>query len=507
MKRNWLFMLGLLAGLLAGCTLGAPPPSGGAPTSGVQQPAESTSVPTEGGGKTVEGQVYVEQVEIVMLESFPVQVNAIVRGNLADACTTLSGADVNRQDNLFQITLQAARPADAICAAVLTPFEQTVPLDVVGLPAGTYMVDANGVQRAFTLSVDNVSPTEAAQATPTAVTLSSPTPEASPTPTTTFTPTPTPTTAEGACTNRINFVGENVPDDSSFAVGTTFEKTWTLENAGSCTWTEKYAAVFVDGNQMGATSPVPLPKSVAPGQKVTIRVTFTTPDQPGTYRSVWRLQDEKGVQFGPGKQGDGQFWVQIVATESSSNLELGEPTWVDPMDNATHWYLVETENTTFAIKDGALQMTAKTPGAADEWGLAQYNVADDLYLEVDFKTGDTCSGLDRYGVIVRAPKPDRGYVFGFSCDGRFRLYLWDGDSYTGLQEWKAHPAIRTGPGVMNTLGIWVKGKQFKLYANGQLLATAEDTTFDNGQFGLFIASADTPKFKVRVEETRYWALK
>ncbi|GAB4520667.1 MAG: hypothetical protein Fur0018_00390 [Anaerolineales bacterium] len=507
MKYKGLIFYGaLVVMLVSACTLGTQSPAGGAPPLGEQQPAETPSVPQGGaenpsGGQSPTGQVFVDQVEIVLMESFPLQAAAIVRGSLSDACTTLSGVDVQRQGNVFRVNLHTERPADAVCAQVLTPFEENVSLDVAGLSAGTYTVDVNGVQRAFTLSVDNTLP---AEATPTVVALPSLTPVPSPTPTATFTPLPT--TAESTCTNRINFVGESVPDDSSFAVGTTFEKTWTLENAGSCTWTEKYAAVFVDGEAMGAASPVTLPKEVAPGQKVTVRVTFTTPAKPGTYRSVWRLQDASGVQFGPGKNGDGRFWVQIVATESSGNLGLGNPTWVDAMDKATYWYLVDTANTVFAIKDGALEMTAKTPGAADEWGLAQYTAVDDFYLEVDFKTGDACTGLDRYGVIVRAPKPDRGYVFGFSCDGRFRLYQWDGDSYTGLQEWRAHPAIRTGPGQTNTLGIWVKGKQFKLYANGQLLGSAEDATFDKGQFGVFIASGESPKFKVRVEETRYWEL-
>jgi len=39
---------------------------------------------------------------------------------------------------------------------VLAPFEEIIPLEVYGLPAGTYTVDVNGVQATFDLEVDNI---------------------------------------------------------------------------------------------------------------------------------------------------------------------------------------------------------------------------------------------------------------------------------------------------------------------------------------------------------------
>ncbi len=497
--------LAFVAGLLlAGCTLGAQPPASRTPaqpagqeTVAPEAPALPQGTEATSGGGTLPANLFVEQVDILLMESFPLQATATVRGSLPDACSRIKSAEVTRQDNLFRITLTAERDAGVACAQVLTPFEENVPLDIAGLPAGTYSVDANGVQASFTLEMDNTLPQES---TPAVTTAASPTAEPSPT------PTVTPTPAEAGCTNRITFVGENVPDGASFAAGNTFEKTWTLQNAGTCTWGEGYAAVFVEGDRMGAQSPVALPKEVAPGQKVTLPVPFTAPDAPGTDRRVWRLQTPDGVQFGPGKQGEGQFWVEIQVTEASSSLNLGAPTWSDSMDKATYWFLVDTDNTRFKMNNGALEMIAKTQGALDEWGLSQRAAVDDFYLEVDFTTGDSCSGLDRYGMIVRAPSPEKGYVFGVSCDGRFRLYLWDGSTYTGLQEWKAHPAIRTGPNQKNTLGIWVKGKVFKMYVNGQLVGKVQDATFAEGQFGLFIAGAESSPFKVRVEETRFWDL-
>jgi inhibitor of cysteine peptidase len=109
-------------------------------------------------GKVIKGEPAVESLDVLILESFPVQVHAVVRGSLADGCTTLDPATTTRQGNLFRIQLTTQRPADVMCTEALVPFEEVVALDVGGLPAGEYTVDANGVQATFVLAVDNVLP-------------------------------------------------------------------------------------------------------------------------------------------------------------------------------------------------------------------------------------------------------------------------------------------------------------------------------------------------------------
>jgi len=100
----------------------------------------------------------VETVELLMLESFPVQVHAVARGNLPDACTTVGSVEQSRTDNTFNVKISTVRPADKVCVEVLTPFEQNIPLDVHGLKAGTYTVNVNGVTETFEMQVDNVLP-------------------------------------------------------------------------------------------------------------------------------------------------------------------------------------------------------------------------------------------------------------------------------------------------------------------------------------------------------------
>ena len=97
----------------------------------------------------------VEEIEIVILESFPVQINVIARGNLPDPRTEISEVLQEREGNTFFVTIKTYR-YPGFCIQVLAPFEEIIPLDVYGLPAGIYNVDVNGVQGTFDLEVDNI---------------------------------------------------------------------------------------------------------------------------------------------------------------------------------------------------------------------------------------------------------------------------------------------------------------------------------------------------------------
>ena len=97
----------------------------------------------------------VKDIEIMLLESFPVQINVIAKGEHPDSCTKADEITTRREGNTFFVTLTASRPADVMCAQVITPFEEVIALDVVGLKAGVYTVDVNGVRDTFELQMDN----------------------------------------------------------------------------------------------------------------------------------------------------------------------------------------------------------------------------------------------------------------------------------------------------------------------------------------------------------------
>jgi len=114
--------------------------------------------PIDGADDTgiINGEAYVENVDILILESFPVQIRAVISGYVSDSCTMLTEIVTHNIGNDFFVRVPTARNADAVCAQVETPFEKSVSLDVYGLPAGVYNVDVNGFDATFELQTDNI---------------------------------------------------------------------------------------------------------------------------------------------------------------------------------------------------------------------------------------------------------------------------------------------------------------------------------------------------------------
>jgi inhibitor of cysteine peptidase len=99
----------------------------------------------------------VDSVEVVLLESFPIQAQVIVTGNLPDGCTELHEITVEREGDQFVLTINTRRPTgDVACTEALVPFEETVDLDIEGLEVGSYTVVAQDQEATFTLDVDNI---------------------------------------------------------------------------------------------------------------------------------------------------------------------------------------------------------------------------------------------------------------------------------------------------------------------------------------------------------------
>ena len=148
--------------------------------------------------------------------------------------------------------------------------------------------------------------TVAVQPTNTPVPTNTPLPTAPPPPTATVVAIP--------C-DRATFVKDiTYPDNTEVPVGTTFVKTWRLQNNGSCTWTSGYSIVFASGDAMSGPASAQLTTgTVPPGGIIDVSVTLKAPDAAGTYRGDWKLRNAAGALFGIGQFAEKSFWVQIKA--------------------------------------------------------------------------------------------------------------------------------------------------------------------------------------------------
>ncbi len=307
------------------------------------------------------------------------------------------------------------------------------------------------------------------------------------------------------CTDQISFIKDvSYPDNTGVAAGGSFVKTWQLMNDGTCTWGPEYDLVFVKGEQLGGAIASPLTDTVAPGEPVDISIQLEAPKANGTYQGFWQLQNPDGDRFGFGEEAETPFWVLIIVNETTDGADLGKPTWQDTFTDGANWPLFDDDQGQFSVDEGKLSMTAKNPDWWNSWMLTRRNV-ENFQLEIIATPGE-CAGFDHYGLIFRAPDASEGYLFSVTCDGRYALRVWDGETMVNLTEWTADKAIKPGSGQTNHLRVKAEGEQLTLYVNDIELEILIDSTYLEGRFGLSIGSTATENFTVEIEQISQWEL-
>ncbi len=99
----------------------------------------------------------VESIDILVLESFPVQIHVLVNGYLPTPCYEITQIEKHREGNTFYVKLMM-KDSGLVCIQKFEPFQEVIALDVYGLSAGTYYVDVGGIVDTFTLDLDNILP-------------------------------------------------------------------------------------------------------------------------------------------------------------------------------------------------------------------------------------------------------------------------------------------------------------------------------------------------------------
>ena len=127
----------------------------------------------------------------------------------------------------------------------------------------------------------------------------------------------TPPPVSSTC-DKASFVADvTIPDGTGFAGGTSFTKTWRLQNVGTCTWTTSYRLVFAGGDYMGVSATAfNLPTSVAPGATIDLSVNLTAPITSGHFIGYWKLRNASGADFGVGASGQWAVTVDINVLSS-----------------------------------------------------------------------------------------------------------------------------------------------------------------------------------------------
>lgn len=122
------------------CSSGSESNTGSTPTPG--QPADQSMVKVP---------APIDNVEILIAESFPPQYFLVVTSGIPNGCVQFDSYDVTRDGDTFRVTVTNLEPADkgTICTQVYGTVESNIPLGSDVEPGTTYTVLVNDTVETF----------------------------------------------------------------------------------------------------------------------------------------------------------------------------------------------------------------------------------------------------------------------------------------------------------------------------------------------------------------------
>ncbi len=214
---------------------------------------------------------------------------------IAELATEMSAATADAQ---VQMTLEALLNAATVEVPSETP--EPSPTEEAAEPTATVeQAQLTALALALTeaaspaTAVPEVTEAEQATATPSA------------------SPTANPTA--GSCYGARYVYDETYPDGTRVNAGQAMQKTWRLQNVGTCNWAAgEYELVFIGGTRMNGQNPLTITFSVLSGNYANFSINLVAPAEPGTYRGEWMLRSKGGDTFGVGPDFNLPIWIEII---------------------------------------------------------------------------------------------------------------------------------------------------------------------------------------------------
>ncbi|TAK14226.1 MAG: hypothetical protein EPO32_02585 [Anaerolineae bacterium] len=104
-----------------------------------------TADPGNPGEPGLRSEVYINSASLLIMESFPVQIRALIQGDLPTPCHMLKYNVANPDSgNAIHIEMFSIAEEGAVCIQMLQPFEESVSIPMEGQVDGAYKVFLNG---------------------------------------------------------------------------------------------------------------------------------------------------------------------------------------------------------------------------------------------------------------------------------------------------------------------------------------------------------------------------
>jgi hypothetical protein len=128
----------------------------------------------------------------------------------------------------------------------------------------------------------------------------------------TASPSPPSTAPTPACSDNLTFLEDvSIPDGTLVLPEETLDKTWMVENSGTCNWDGSYRLKLIAGPEMNIDTQQALYPARS-GTQAPIRLVFTAPLEAGEYRSAWQAYNPSGQAFGD------PIFIDIIVAPASN---------------------------------------------------------------------------------------------------------------------------------------------------------------------------------------------
>lgn len=196
-----------------------------------------------------------------------------------------------------------------------------------------------------------------------------------------------------------------------------------------------------------------------------------------------------------------------VATPSPTPVpppDVGDPLLSDDFSETTTWQLLTSERGNIAIANNRLTIAT----AASRVLLTSLRGSPELanyYLEVTART-NLCTGMDEYGVVLRAASQADFYRFSLSCNGQARVERLAGGTASAPQPWTISGMVPPGAPGQSRLGVLADGRELRFFVNGEFLFAVTDPQPAAGNVGLFARAAADGAISVSFSDLVIYAL-
>lgn len=182
--------------------------------------------------------------------------------------------------------------------------------------------------------------------------------------------------------------------------------------------------------------------------------------------------------------------TQVIEPTAEMRPDIGSVLVENLFETPAEWYTGSFSSGNITLVNDSLTLAIQQP-KMNQLSLELETIFRDFNVETKVNI-NLCRGEDVYGLVVRAASEINYYRFLLNCDGLARAERVRNGETTLMQDWTP-TGLPPGAPQEVSIGVWVSGKEMRLFANNAFVFSVSDPVFPEGRIGVFArASGDNP---------------